>query len=675
MIFFSIAVVWIIYFFSLSNSIYGGDAGDLVSAILTRGFAHPPGYSLYTQLGIFFNSFPFPLSAAGKVTLISTVSTCLSFVILYKIIRIIFGSRYYNKTALLITLFVLGTNYIVWLYAIVPEVFPLNTLIILCFIYATLTYCQSQKPVYLYCLSFLLGLAFSHHQTFLLVLPSAVYLLWHKKLGIKLTVSHVILLIIVFVAGLLPNLHLYFASIRHAALTWGSVTNLKELLYVLLRQGYGTFVAGSFVSNFPAHRFLQIKNVFLYIKNDFTYLGIIALLVGFFEYIRLPNSRLKILLTAVIINIFFFGPFFFFYANFPLASSFFFATLERFLHIFYFFLGIMIYLGIVSLLHFFQFLVQRLITHIHLKNLAYGIASVLFFIYPVGQYARNFPVISTLRNNQIAEHLGADVLNSVPDRSLILLSGDTILFDTQYVYYSAPKKYRDKIIVHASKLSTNFYKETLKFQYPAVRFDSKKPHSVEYFIQANVDYFQIYTNDRYPLSILKGYAWIPQGLLYKLVKNSDINEKTTVQTIEWFWRTSLNRQLSSKVIKNDPAFKNLFLVDILRVYSIGHQNSAYYFLENKYEDLALEHINDSIILQPDDADNHFLRSKYFARKNDCTSGEKEIMIAITNARDELYLNQLKELGDRCYTQDSEKKRIEDIMKKYQKDKTVQLRSF
>ena len=107
MIFLPLIITGLIYLITLSNSIYGGDAGDLVSAILSRGFAHPPGYSLYTLIGIVFTQFPFSLSPAGKTTLISSLSTMASFIVLYKIMQLIFKSDF-NKIIAITTIIALG---------------------------------------------------------------------------------------------------------------------------------------------------------------------------------------------------------------------------------------------------------------------------------------------------------------------------------------------------------------------------------------------------------------------------------------------------------------------------------------------------------------------------------------------------------------------------------------
>ena len=84
----------VIYFATITNTIYGGDAGDLVSAIIDKGIPHPPGYPLFTLFGIAVNKMPLHLlSPAGKVTLISVLAHFLSSIAIYLLINEFFAIK------------------------------------------------------------------------------------------------------------------------------------------------------------------------------------------------------------------------------------------------------------------------------------------------------------------------------------------------------------------------------------------------------------------------------------------------------------------------------------------------------------------------------------------------------------------------------------------------------
>jgi len=60
---------------TLAPSVMGGDGGELVSAALTGGVPHPPGYPLLALLARAFAALPLGPSPAWRVNLLSAVST------------------------------------------------------------------------------------------------------------------------------------------------------------------------------------------------------------------------------------------------------------------------------------------------------------------------------------------------------------------------------------------------------------------------------------------------------------------------------------------------------------------------------------------------------------------------------------------------------------------------
>ncbi len=676
MILLSLLGILTVHLLSISNTIYGGDAGDLVSAILTHGYAHPPGYSLYVILGMIANTIPvWFLSPAGKVTVISLVATCISLFFFTKIVQELFPKYRKSKLILVYSIIVLAFNYIVWLYAVVPEVFPLNTLLVLIIYYAALRYYASKRIIFLYALSFTIGLAFTHHHTFILVLPAVVYLLIQSKGIDKLHFKQTFLTLIIGIIGLFPNIQLILGARKIGAVVWGSANSLRDIASVFFREGYGTFTAGSFVTQLPIHRMIQLKNLFLYTLNDFTLFGLIVFLISSIIYLRHKDIKRQVGINSLFINIVFFGPVFFFYANFPLSANFSFATLERFLHSFYFFYAMGIYGGLVYLYDFFSLHINR-VQNRSLRHFARLVFVLLLVIFPLGQYLRNYKTVFSLKNSSIAENLGKDILMNAPSQSIILLAGDTQLFNTQYIYYSNPELRNKKIIVHASKLSTQYYPANLARQYPQLKLDgiTKTTARVNYLIKENKDRFTIYSSDQYPLD-LPDYTWVPSGILNKLEKKTQDGSDLDTESVQRFWRTSLNKDLEKKVQKNSPIFNNLFIRDILRVYSIGHQNSAFYFLQNKSLDDANTHIQSSIVLQPDDPDNFFLLSKFYELKKDCSTSLKIIQQALNKTTDQLYLKQLTHIEENCFQDSKEKREARRVRELYEIKLKERLKSF
>ncbi|MBI3366851.1 DUF2723 domain-containing protein [Candidatus Roizmanbacteria bacterium] len=672
----SIGIIVTIYFKTLTNTIYGGDAGDLVSAILTHGFAHPPGYSLYTLLGILANALPIQfLSTAGRVTIISITATMISLFIFVKITLELFPKHAHSKLILVYSIGVLAFNYIIWLYAVVPEVFPLNTLFVLLIYYFAVGYYEKKQLIFLYVLAFTTGLAFSHHHTFILVFPAVMYLLLKSKGIQKLHLKHILFILVAFIVGLMPNIQLILAVKQNARVVWGTANSLRDIASIFFREGYGTFTAGTFVTQLPVHRLIQLKNLFLYTFNDFTPFGFLAIIIAFLTYLRGADTKKKVLMTSLIINIIFFGPVFFFYANFPLSADFSFATLERFLHAFYFFYAMMIYGGITFIYRFSYEQIKR-IQNTALSRVTKIAFLLVLIIYPFGQYLRNYRSIFALKNIFITENLGNDIVMNAQSQSIILLAGDTQLFNSQYVYYNNPRLQRDKIIIHASKLSTQYYPQNLSRQYPQLNLEgiSKTTNRINYLIKKNKEKFSIYASDQYSLD-LTDYTWVPYGILYKLEKKTTNNPEITKKSIQKFWDTSLNKNLTQKVKMKDPIFNNLFMRDILRVYSIAHQNTAFYYLQQKDFGEAYTHIQSSLILQPTDLDNLYLLSKYYELGSDCNAALNSINKALTQSIDKLFLSQLADIETNCFRDTAGKEIARKLRLSYEQKMKRSLQSF
>jgi hypothetical protein len=670
----AIGSIGIIYIVTISNTVFGGDAGDLVSAIITKGFPHPPGYPFYTILGILFNIIPISsLTSAGKVTLISTMSQILSLLVLYHILKELFLSKFSIRSAFIVIL-ALGFNYLIWLYAVVPEVFPLNTLITLLIFYMTLRWYRKPKNFFLYLLFFLIGLGFCHHHTFVLILPSVAYLLYQKRGQIKKSKIRLSFICLSLILGFLPIVYLIISRLAIPKMIWGNPQTITGLFELLGRKGYGTFVPGAFISDQPLHRFIQFINLFFFVWNDFSFFG--SCLIGLGLYTLLFKQTLeKPLRNAILLVIALYGPFFVFYANFPLGGKFGLATVERFFLVFYFFIAILLYAGVTYFLNLSQKILKKFIRNKTLRSLTYiGIMGIMF-IYPLSIGLKTFQTMIPLKNLNISENLGRDIMQNAKENSLILLSADTVLFNTQYVYYSNESQYKHKYVIHASKLFADYYRQSLVKHYPSIRIPKNSNGiNVQIFIEANISHFTIFSADKYELPT-SHYVWVPQGLLYQLVPESEKNNKELEYSLDQFWSMSLNKRLEQNIPMNIILQKHFFLNDIFTVYAVAHQNSAFFYLERNNTDKALPHIQKSIQLSPDDQDNHYLLSLYYGKKELCKKAGQEIEIALKKTVDPLYLGQFESIIRTCYMDEVTRQELKRELKQYLQNQKINLRSF
>lgn len=649
----------VLYFLTLSNTIYGGDAGDLVTAILAKGFPHPPGYPLYTILGRILVNINFSLSPAGKTTIISLFSTSISLVIVYLIIKILSGKTF-NPFHALIAVFVIMVNYLVWLYAIVPEVFPLNILIILSLFVTALKYKKTGVSKWLFFCLFFVGLGVCHHHTFILIIPSIYFLISGQIKKTRFSLKTILLAILFFFLGLSPLIYLPIVALSKPEIIWGNIDSINGFIALISRQAYGTFVPGQFISNFPIHRFIQLANLNFFVLSDFTLIGYLMIIVGLLIIIRSKTVD-KNEKVALFLAIFLFGPFFFFYANFPLRNKFDLATVERFMLALYFLLAVPYYFGLIWL---YQKIIMIIKYFVRNKYPIFAqIVIILFILIPLGLAVKNYRRLATLKDSQIAEKLGRDILNDTQKNSVILLSGDTLLFNTQYVYYANKTKYKNKLVIQASKIPSDYYREALKSNYPKLVFTKQKKYGVGEFIKDNVKSVTIYSNDKYSLPANFPYKWIFQGMVFKLVSNDYDNTSETDNNILNFWNTAENKNLADYYQKSQNHWLTYFPNDILRVYATAHQNTAFYFLSINSPTRALPHIKQALVLNPEDLDSLFLLSVYYVKINDCKKAERTIIQALDKSKDKLYLFQLEQL-ERCYLDEADKRKIQNLIKKF-----------
>src|SRR5437764_10918857 len=82
----------ILYFLTAARDIVVGDTPELITAAVTLGVAHPPGYPLFTMLGHLSSLLPFE-SIPFRVNLLSVVCDSVAVGIIYLIAARLVRSR------------------------------------------------------------------------------------------------------------------------------------------------------------------------------------------------------------------------------------------------------------------------------------------------------------------------------------------------------------------------------------------------------------------------------------------------------------------------------------------------------------------------------------------------------------------------------------------------------
>ncbi|CUS02558.2 conserved membrane protein of unknown function [Candidatus Promineifilum breve] len=187
------------------------DGGELITAAVTLGIPHPPGYPLYVILGKVFSLLPVG-TVALRFNLLSAVCGALAVGVLVLAIGAYHRGRVRPPVAVAAAL-LFGFAPLVWSQAIVTEVYTLNLLLLAVFLLAWSRAGASGWS------GFWLGLAITTHLTSLLMLPALLVGHRRSRAVVGLTVAGLAL-------GLTPLLLLPLLARGDSPVVWGQPTDL-----------------------------------------------------------------------------------------------------------------------------------------------------------------------------------------------------------------------------------------------------------------------------------------------------------------------------------------------------------------------------------------------------------------------------------------------------------------
>ncbi|WP_420627942.1 DUF2723 domain-containing protein [Candidatus Leptofilum sp.] len=201
-----------------------GDGGELITAAVTLGIPHPPGYPTYVLLGKLWSFLPIE-PAAYRFHLFSAICAATAVGLVTVIVKNQLAQTETNTSPLLAIVpgLLFAFSPLVWQQAVVAEVYALNLLLVAAFLWALL----GERPSFL--TGLLLGLSLTTHLTSLFLLPLALLLTPTKAWG-RLAVG--------MAAGALPYLLLPLLARLGSPVIWGDPTTLAGWWWLVSGQIY-----------------------------------------------------------------------------------------------------------------------------------------------------------------------------------------------------------------------------------------------------------------------------------------------------------------------------------------------------------------------------------------------------------------------------------------------------
>lgn len=581
------------YVFFQSSSIYGGDAGDVVTAAYVRGVAHPPGYPLYTFVGWLLTKLPIS-TVAWRVTLLSSIPAALSLSLLYLLIFRLTQ----NRLSAILSTGILGFSYLFWLYAITPEVFALHVFLSLLLIHFAFRFSDTGKVKFLYLAALVLGLELAHHHTVVLILPGVGLLIYKRFSKLTQKFKRLLITCLFLATGLLPYLYVWWAATGNPPVNWENPQTLAGFIRLVNRTIYGTFRAGPEFGLEPIERYYQLKLMSESFFIDFSRLGVFLGLLG--AVLLFFRNRRLFWVTLLLFGIS--GPVFMFYAAFPTVLNFHLGTTERFLLLPYTLFVLWIGYSMAVLSNTIDRLLKRVL---HGKQLLPS--SFIFALIPVFFLGINISRLLPLKHDRTAEQLASDIFTTLPDRAIFLPADDTSFFNTQYLYYTGGgmSQWRDIKIIQLGAVGMSFYTNIIVREYPQLKLAeiaAQSKDAASFLEKLVTEYYGTYPIfSGLPLNVGPDYGWLRVGLLYRLYKTAELEKVSRVEYRE------MNEKLFSAY--QDPlagalgSYLHVMLGDVLRIYATARREVATSLVKVGEVELAEKYFREALRLQPEFPEN------------------------------------------------------------------------
>jgi hypothetical protein len=404
--------VCFVYLFTIAPDLtwanFGSDGGELITASMTMGIPHPPGYPTYVLLGKLFSLLPIG-SVAFRFNLFSAAATAVAAGLVTAVAQQFAptDSRHWPALAA-------GLSFafapLVWGQAIITEVYGLNLLFLAAFLWVLI----GKRPSLL--VGLLLGLSITSHLTSLLMLPLAVGLTPRKRwtalsTGIAL--------------GLTPFLLLPGLAQGNSPVIWGTPATLSGWWWLVSGRIYH---ANLFSLTGPdwVNRAAEWAKL---LAIQFTWAGLPLIAFAFYrpnhDYLRLRSG---VLATAVLYIL---------YALNYGAND-----------------------AVVLLLP--ALLLLSLLLTAGLQRLG-GLA----FLLPATLLMLNYQSVN-LSGDHSVRTAASTLLRDAPENAILLTPGDQTIFTLWYFQHVEAQR-SDLILIDANLAAFDWYRDRLAKRYPGIR--------------------------------------------------------------------------------------------------------------------------------------------------------------------------------------------------------------
>jgi 4-amino-4-deoxy-L-arabinose transferase-like glycosyltransferase len=458
-----------LYWATAARDIVLGDTPELITAAVTVGIPHAPGYPLVTMLGHLFSLLPAG-SPAFRVDLLSVACGTATVTIVYLTALRLSRSRVASACSALLLAF----SPLFWAWSLVAEVFSPNNLLAAVFIYLLVVWYQQPERLELLAgAAFVSGLAFTNQQTIVLLGPATLFLLWNRRRVLLARPARLAAVAGAFAAGLLPYCYLPWAAARHPVMNFGDPSTFSNFMAVITRKHFGTgqlINSPKYMGGSPLDRIIAMGASFTVPMAVLSVLGLVQ------AYRR---RRWYFWFSAIALA--FTGPIFVAYANINLSVPLTRFVLERFY--------LLSHVVIAPLMSFGVLLAAELLLAAvpALRTRATAAAASAAMVAVLAGIIVHYREIDQ-SNNHAARQFGEDIFATLEPGAILVANGDEAI--NPLVYLQAVEGNRpDVAVLEFPLLPTDWYLDQLRRRYPTLvipfdHFDGQSG-SLKALVEAN----------------------------------------------------------------------------------------------------------------------------------------------------------------------------------------------
>jgi len=558
------ALAFVVLLLTTAPDLTGEDSGELITTAYTLGVAHPPGYPLWCILGKIFTIIIPVGTIAFRINLMSVFFAAVTIFFLFLVIKKQTKNRMIAGSVSLL----FGFSFESWSQSNIAEVYTLNCFFIAACLFLLQRWEEKRSNRILYVLASMCGLGCTNHHTMgPLSVLCALYIFFKSRRQSPLSFKVTGIACLLFVLALSVYLYLPVRSQANPYMNWGQPDSIKKSIQHVLRSQYKIPSDAGYVGPEFQRSWKRFgKQIMVYVSafiQQFTW-GLFWLpILGLWIHFRQRRFEFYLLLSIFLFT----SIGFILFSNFmPDAEG---INANDFLFIPSYMVAAL-WMGMA--LHWLWEIVKKKITW----KLLPAAAVIIALLLPVPNLLGNFRA-NDKSNYYYSIDYGHALIHTLAANAIIFPEGDHKIFPLLYLQGVLGMRPDVTIANKYGQIEENLYPDLI---------DQVKRNggNVERIPRAVIEnhitlknpnrpiYFTIHRN----MSELPGYELIPEGLLYRAIRKSDLPGYQKKVSVE-YWEQYKFRNFTGPETSKEYTARLIFLeYHIMRA-----QN---YFEENKVEE-------------------------------------------------------------------------------------------